>query len=131
MRQYLSEHWDRDWVGRQAAALDVLPASTIFFLPNLSRCSARSVPVKELGCCLCTTFSDSLASLVSSGNSSASSVCGVNKGAPSGVLWRTCTWYLFVRIQQLVISFLLLIERSVACLPHPHPPPDTSSAHPQ
>lgn len=69
-----------------------LPASTIFFLPRASRCAARSVPVKELGCCLRTTFSAAPGPGVSSANSSASSVLGVKRGAPSGVLCRTCTW---------------------------------------
>ena len=32
------------------------PARTIFFLPSLSRCTFRSVSVKELDCVLCMTF---------------------------------------------------------------------------
>ena len=97
-----------------------LPARTIFFFPSFSRWSWRSVPVKELGCDLlitydqtpissnsrpqftCSvrhqdlllpwnihTFSPSLG--INSSNSSASSVPGVNSGAPSGVLCFTCT----------------------------------------
>ena len=97
-----------------------LPARTIFFFPSFSRWSWSSVPVKELGCVLWITykqtpigikslshftysalhqdrllpwslhtFSPSLG--ISSSNSSASSVPGVNSGAPSGVLCFTCT----------------------------------------
>ena len=74
-----------------ATVYEYLPAKTIFFFPNLSRCSPRSVPVKALGCCFRITFSEGPALFVNSSNSSASSVLGVKSGAPAGVLCRTWT----------------------------------------
>ena len=51
--------------------------------------ASRSVPVKEPGCCLLTTFSPCLG--VSSENSFARSVPDVKTGAPGGSSWTMCT----------------------------------------
>jgi hypothetical protein len=61
----------------------IYPHSTTLFFPVLLRYSSRSVLVKEPGNCLPITFSPAFG--VSSENSSAREVPGVNTGAPSGV----------------------------------------------
>ncbi|KAJ0162989.1 hypothetical protein CTA2_3718 [Colletotrichum tanaceti] len=71
--------------------LTMYPVSTSFFpfSPRPSRCACRSVPAKEPGNFLWTTFSPSRGA--SSSNSAASRVSGVKTGAPAGVSWTTWT----------------------------------------